>query len=327
MNVMTNTRHRSTNWTGRTIGTCLALALGIPGLATAQSRFSQVVVFGTSLSDPGNAFVLVGDQSTPPDFLLNPLLIPSAPYAKGGHHFSNGATWIEQFARAVGLGGSVKPALGSFSAGALNFAVGAARAYDDGNNFNLTRQVQTFLERSGGVAPAGALYVIEMGSNDVRDAFALYATGGNGGPIIMQALGSIAANIGRLHAAGAREFLVWVAPNVALTPAIRSLGPGAGGLALQVTQAFNGGLTQTLGQLAGALPGTSFLRLDAYRLLNEIVAQPATFGLTNATSACVTPGAVPFNCAAPDGYLFWDGIHPTAAGHAILAGEAARVLR
>ena len=40
-------------------------------------------------------------------FTLNPLLIPSA-YAKGGHHFSNGATWIEQYARSVGLGDSVK---------------------------------------------------------------------------------------------------------------------------------------------------------------------------------------------------------------------------
>ena len=47
--------------------------------------------------------------------------------------------------------------------------------------------------------------------------------------------------------AGAREFLVWVAPNVALTPALRTLGPAAGGLATSLTQAFNGGLDQLLG--------------------------------------------------------------------------------
>src|SRR5947208_1318127 len=73
--------------------------LGASAIPTAQSRFSGIVVFGTSLSDPGNAFALSGDAGTPPDFTLNPLLVPSAPYAKGGHHFSNGATWIEQFAR------------------------------------------------------------------------------------------------------------------------------------------------------------------------------------------------------------------------------------
>src|SRR5204863_1963226 len=164
-----------------------------------------IVVFGTSLSDPGNAFALVGDQSTPPDFMLNPLLIPSAPYAKGGHHFSNGATWVEQFARSLGLGDSVQAALATTDPQVTNYAVGAARAYDDGINFNLTRQVDTFLQRSGGAASPQSLYVIEMGSNDIRDAFQVYASLGDGGPILTAALGSIAANIRKLHAAGATE--------------------------------------------------------------------------------------------------------------------------
>ena len=60
---------------------------------------------------PGNAFVLLGEAGTPHDFTLNPFLVPSAPYAKGGHHFSNGATWVEQYASSVGLGDSVRPAL------------------------------------------------------------------------------------------------------------------------------------------------------------------------------------------------------------------------
>jgi hypothetical protein len=64
------------------------------------------------LSDPGNAFALAGDASMPPDFMLSPLLVPSAPYAKGGHHFSNGATWIEQYARSVGLGDAVPAGAG-----------------------------------------------------------------------------------------------------------------------------------------------------------------------------------------------------------------------
>lgn len=87
-----------------TVVMCFVLALAIPAFTvSAQSRFSGIVVFGTSLSDSGNAFALVGDQSTPPDFTLNPLLVPRAPYARGGHHFSNGATWVEQFATSHGL--------------------------------------------------------------------------------------------------------------------------------------------------------------------------------------------------------------------------------
>jgi phospholipase/lecithinase/hemolysin len=306
---------------------CLAILLAAPGWAAAQSRFSGIVAFGTSLSDPGNAFVLVGDAGTPPDFMLNPLLIPSAPYAKGGHHFSNGATWIEQYGRSVGLGDSVQAALRTEDPEVTNFAVGAARAYSDGINFNLTRQVDTFLLRSGGVASPQALYVIEMGSNDIRDGFVVYAGGGNGGPILQAGLSSIAANIQRLYAAGAREFLVWAAPNVALTPAIRSLGPAAEGLATSLTQAFNAGLAQVLAQLSVGLPGISVARLDAYQLLNEIVADPAAFDLTNVTTACLTPNAAPFACKHADGFLFWDGIHPTKAGHAILASETAKVLQ
>jgi phospholipase/lecithinase/hemolysin len=308
--------------------TSLALVLSASGQAWAQSGYSGLVVFGTSLSDSGNAFVLLGDQSTPPDFDLNPLLIPSSPYAKGGHHFSNGATWIEQYAQSVGLAGDARPALSSAGT-ASNFAVGAARAYNDGSNYNLTRQVDTFLNRSGNSASPDALYVIEMGGNDIRDAFQAYLVGGPNAAnaILNAALASIAANIQRLYAAGARNFLVWSSPNVALTPAIRSLGAGAGALATGLTQGFNGGLTLVLAQLTAALPGTSFARLDAYQILNDIVANPAAFGLQVVTLPCVTPNVAPFSCNQEDGYLFWDGIHPTRAGHAILAAETAKVLQ
>jgi outer membrane lipase/esterase len=49
--------------------------------------------------------------------------------------------------------------------------------------------------------------------------------------------------------------------------------------------------------------------------------------LSNVTAACLTPNIAPFTCQNPDDYLFWDGIHPTKAGHSILAQEADLVLR
>jgi phospholipase/lecithinase/hemolysin len=314
-------------WSLHVFASCLILVLVAPASAGAQSRFQGFVVFGTSLSDPGNAFALHGEASTPPDFSLNPLLIPSSPYAAGGHHFSNGATWIELYARSVALSQSTRPALATTSPSVTNFAVGAARSYEDGINYNLARQVQTFLDRSGGSAASDHLYVIEMGSNDIRDSFQVYAAGGNGGVILQLALASIAANLQTLYAAGAREFLVWVAPNVALTPAIGSFGPAAGALATAVTQAFNNGLNQVVTQLSFALPGASFRRLDAWRLLNDINSDPSAFGFANVTTACVTPNLQPFTCQQPDEYLFWDGIHPTKAGHEWLAREAAAVVQ
>jgi phospholipase/lecithinase/hemolysin len=321
-----NNEREQRSFRGWSLVCCLCLLLSVPAWASAQSRFSGIVVFGTSLSDPGNSFALYGDAGKPPDFMLNPLLIPSAPYAKGGHHFSNGATWIEQYAKSIGLGDSVRPALAITDRSVTNFAVGAARAYDDGVNFNLSRQVNTFLQRSGGAASAQALYVVEMGSNDVRDAFQVYATGGDGGPILKAALGSIAANIQKLYVAGARNFLVWVVPDVSLTPALRTLPPAAQGLAALLTQGFNANLAAIVAQLSAALPGISIVRLDAYQLLHEIVDDPALFNLSTVAVPCLDPSIAPFTCGAPDDFLFWDGIHPTKAGHAILAGEAADVV-
>jgi phospholipase/lecithinase/hemolysin len=70
------------------------------------------------------------------------------------------------------------------------------------------------------------------------------------------------------------------------------------------------------------LPGIEIVLFDAHQKLDDIVGNPAGFGLTNVTTACITPSVAPFVCRTPDTFLFWDGIHPTQAVHTILAQEA-----
>ena len=307
---------------------CLVLVAGTPGRAHAQASRPGLVVFGTSLSDPGNAFALAKIQATPPDFSLDQLLVPSAPYAKGGHHLSNGATWVEQLGLLLGLEASVRPAFQVGNSRATNFAIAGAHARNDGLNPTLPFEVSAFLQQAGGIAPSDALYIIEMGSNDVRDAVEAIAGGGDGAAIIGQALTSIASQIGVLYGAGARNFLVLNVPNIGLTPALQianSQSPGAAQLATFVTQVFNANLTATLGQVA-ALPGIHIVPFDLYALINQIVATPAAFGLTNVASACLTPFVPPYSCQSPDEYLFWDGVHPTKAAHGIIAESVADFL-
>jgi len=311
-------------------------ALAAPHLAAAQPRFDGLVVFGTSLSDPGNAFALRGGTNTPPDYDVDPFLIPSTPYARGGHHFSDGATWVEQLARSLGLAASANPALANQGKKAANYAIGGARANDTASGADLADQTGAFLSDRGGVAPAGALYVVEMGGNDVRDAIAAFVGAGGGingqlaaQAVIAGALQSIGNNIGALYQAGARKFLVWNAPNLGLTPAIRALdsvSPGAAALANALTVAFNQGLEfQVLAGLAG-LPGIEIVRFDVYGRLQAIVADPSAFGLTNVTNACITPQSAPYHCKEFRDYLFWDGIHPTTAAHGIVAQQVREVL-
>ena len=114
-------------------------------------------------------------------------------------------------------------------------------------------------------------------------------------------------------------------PDVSLTPAVRTVNalysPQTDAvllLARSVVQGFNANLNAIVAQ---TLSGADVARLDIYGLLNDIVANPADFGLTNVTSPCITPNEPPFTCQNPDQYLFWDGVHPTKAGHAIFAHE------
>jgi phospholipase/lecithinase/hemolysin len=144
--------------------------------------------------------------------------------------------------------------------------------------------------------------------------------------ILQSALGSVAAGLQGLWQAGAREFLVVNLPNFALTPAVRAAGPQAQGAATLFSTAFNGGLAQIVGSLS-ALPGVRFRGVDTFALLSSIVDDPAAVGLSNAEAACLRFGVVqnPF-CRRPNDYLFWDGIHPTKAGHTLVAAAAADVL-
>lgn len=290
--------------------------------ALAGATHPRFIVFGDSLSDPGNAFVLLKTVDVPPFTSL----IPSAPYAVGALHFSNGPTWVEQLAlREHTL--SAGPALlipRIFS----NYAVGGARARHEGN-YGLGAQVGLFVLDSGGHGPADAVYVVFVGGNDMRDALAALAidpSGATSADIVQLALIAIRDNILTLYSAGARKLLVANAPDLALTPAVRLRGPGAQGAARYFATQFNANLEAILQGLQLSL-GVSIARFDIYGIVNEIVASPAAARLTNVTDACIVLATLvnPY-CTTPDTYLFWDGIHPTRVGHHILADRAAALL-
>lgn len=325
----------------------LAFSLLAPGLGAADDRFDRhrpierIVVFGDSLSDPGNAFALNGGQTVaPPDYGMNGVdaqgvpeviaLIPDAPYAT--RHFTNGVTWIELLGGTIGLGSSVKPAFVGSDGRASNYAVGGATAFG-ARPVDLSGQVDNFfldfrVDKRG--APSDALYVIEIGGNDIRAALAAALAGEDPMVVIGAALASVEGNIRKLHKAGARKFLVWNAPDLGRTPALQRLNmfvaPGIAALATTLSAGYSrqlGGVLQDL----GGLRGISIVQFDAFGLLEDIQANPGRYGLRDATTACIQPNVPmfgfpsvsPFRCAQPDRHFFWDGIHPTRAGHAIIA--------
>jgi phospholipase/lecithinase/hemolysin len=83
---------------------------------------------------------------------------------------------------------------------------------------------------------------------------------------------------------------------------------------------FNSALSADLSTLTG-MSGVHIHTLDVFGLFQNIQANPAQFKLSNVTSEGILTG----NPSAP-GYLFWDDVHPTTAGHQLLANQAAAAL-
>ena len=317
----------------RFLVTTAALAAWLPFVASAEEgsdegrpEFEQVVVFGDSLSDPGNVFAATGQYSVRP---FAP--IPSAPYAIGGMHFTNGETWAERMSHALESQTGSGPALLAPRV-YTNYAFGGARARAGAASTSpgLGSQVAMYFGNAGGVADAKSLHVIWFGANDVRDALEALAADPSGATsvgIVQSAIQAIGANMVSLWSAGARTFLVPNVPNLALTPAVAAQPAQVRGAALQLSAAYNAGLAQLLGQLGAQLPGTRIVQLDIFALLNGIVAAPRPYGILNTAEPCLRFGVVvDAVCHDPRVYLFWDAIHPTAAVHRILAERAVTAL-
>lgn len=161
-------------------------------------------------------------------------------------------------------------------------------------------------------APADALYVVAGGGNNARAALTAIAGGADRVATIGLTAVEFAADIGSivdtLQANGAANIVVWTAPNLGLAPAITANGSAAASLATTLTQSMNAALAARLAS------ETDVRTFDFFGLITSVNANPGAYGLINVTDA---GGAI----AGADlsTFLCWDGIHPTAAGHAILA--------
>lgn len=321
----------------------LVLCLVFPFQSYSQDiNIDRVVAFGGSLTDTGNAFVLLSNPSAfdfdddcelgtpanvPPYDALDDLFIPDGTYARGGHHVTNGHTWIEQLASGEGLSGNARPALRNPGTKASNYSAGGARANDYPCRYNLSNQLAAYLDDFP-LTSEDVLVVIELGGNDVRDAFA----GLPADPTftILVALASIENAIRTLNGQGVDKFLLLNVPGIGYSPAVRildALDPDNDLVVIgnALSSAFNDGLALMQFTLKLEL-GIDLRTLDLYGLLEEIIEDPGSFGITNTTDACVRPNIPPFVCESPDTYLFWDGIHPTKAVHSIIAQRAIDVL-
>jgi outer membrane lipase/esterase len=281
-----------------------AVAAATLSALPVQASYNGLVIFGDSLSDSGNNFIALGGSTTPDAAITSNFFVPT--YPSSSTMYSNGPVWATSFASMLGL--SAAPALG----GGSNFAFGGATTSGGAFVPSLTQQVGMFLGGTGGAAPSSFLYVIAGGGNNARAALeAIGANPANTFAIVGAASYQYATDVGNmvdtLQAAGAQDIVVWNTPNLGTAPAVFNQGPAVAGLASSVAMAMNGALDLRLSSESGV---STF---DLFGQVAGVIANPGAYGLSNVTDACVL-GACPAN-----EYLFWDGIHPSARGHQILA--------
>ena len=252
----------------RALATLAVAALALT--PSPASAFDEIVIFGDSLSDTGNA-----------------------------GRFSNGPVWVEGVANGLGL--SVRPS----ELDGTNYAIGGARLDPASGPTSLPAQMQRHLE--GNRLSRERLYIVFGGGNDLIAA----AMGTAGEQLVDRAVEALRAMLFSLAERGATAVLVPNLPDVGMTPAARSAGQTEIDRAARLARRFNEALEAVLRDLESR---TSMLlyRLDVAAMAERARIDPAAFGFLNVSTPCI-------GLPSCEGYLFWDGLHPTTAAHARLA--------
>lgn len=252
------------------------------------SPYSNVFVYGDSLSDTGNIFAATGGT------------IPmSPPYFNG--RFSNGILAPEYLANAL------HAPLTSFAWGSATTGIGGSG--DGGSQTSLGSknlpgmllQVQGSLALIPPLPFSTSLSIVWGGPDD-------FISGGS----VAVGVADMVAMVTALQSAGATHILVPGMPDLGLTPAYFG-DPNATAFSFAFDQALQANLPK----------GATYF--DTFGFMHLVVANPGAFGFTDVTHPCLDT-VLNTICSNPSQYLFWDDLHPTTTADQILAGQFANAV-
>ena len=313
---------------------CLATALllllaGSPRLfAQSAPAFSQIIVFGDSLSDDGNIRHRLEDQ-------FPPISYPGGDYNYSDGRFTNSSdtdpssgtytgTWHEQLARDFL---SLSAATNSLDGG-TDYAFGGATTEDGTREVtvisnpdpfiggeltvtidNLGKQVDDYLTDE--TVDPDALYIVWGGGNDLFDDASA--------DTVTATAQRVAVLVDRLARAGAVYILTPNVPPLGLVPNYKD-DPEMAAELNAASADYRAQLNTELDAEVSALTADgitiTLYRLDIYGLFYRLAANPEDYGFVNISDSSQGQDV------DPDEYLFWDEIHPTTAGHHQIASAA-----
>ena len=286
-----------------------ASAIAFAAAPAAAQRVDRIVAFGDSYADDGNAFQIAG---------VDPAITVIYPTGR----FSGGTNYVDTLGDILGVP-------------TFNYAIGGART-DNGNQTvglpGFTFEVQSFLNATGGVNGAfptiegtfdeNDLVTVSIGGNDSR---AYQQGGGDLDGAAEAAAGAAAAataNLNLLVSAGAPT-ISFLAGDTGRLPEIATDPIGAA-IRSAFSGAFNSAMQATLSGYAA--DGVMVHYLDLNLVLDNVIADPTAFGITNGLVCPIFPD--PTCILNSSGYLFYgDALHLTSDGFAIVGRYVATQLQ
>ena len=273
---------------------------------------SNLVIFGDSLSDMGNA-----DSS-----LIVSTVFSSPPYYSG--RFSNGPVWVEHVSDYFGLTTSFGDGLSQGD----NRAFGGSQT---GQGYayltlpNVGTQIGNYLANVQSSFTNTDLIFLWAGGNDF-----LY---GSANPDLVSR--NMASHVETLALAGATNFVVVNLPPLEMTPEGASRSQSQQSTMANNVVSYNNKLSIEMTNLSSSM-NLDITLIDAWTIFNEIVNNAEHVGIVNTQDQACSGGAtlpivssiLPI-CGTgasvvsnPNEYLFFDKAHPTATMHKVI-GEYA----
>ena len=305
------------------LGATLTAAAVLAASANA-APYSQIIVFGDSLSDVGNFAHITQDQYG--------FSYPGSQFDYSDHRFTNSSdttpasqtysgVWHEQLTRRFLGMAAAKNSLD----GGLDYATGSAESTDGTRTVplqgglsiqvdNLGRQVSTYLAAANNAADPNALYIVWCGANDLFEN----STDGN----VTATATRIGDQVSKLAESGARYFIVPNLPPLGNTPSYNTTSSKdqLNAASASYRDQLNSVLDSRISTLQGQGINITVAQLDVYGIFLKLINDPSIYGFANIMNSAQSQSV------AADQYLFWDGVHPTTAGHSQVAQAAADLL-